>query len=206
MKQKVWENALFILTSVLAAVVVCVTIAVTVYGKSQTRLAPNHTQSSSANKTTAGYEDYDNLSEDTEGEDDSLYNTSMNSFAAKENETTKPAKKSKAKKNKKTSKSAKSSNVNYIADNPEYILPDSASAYYKKKDIKNLSAEEVQLARNEIYARHGRRFDTEWIADYFYEKSWYHPSVDEVSDQELNKYEIANRNMMVKYEKDKGWK
>lgn len=89
----------------------------------------------------------------------------------------------------------------------DYILPDSDSRYYKKKDLKKLTRQEVKLARNEIYARHGRRFTKdESVREYFEGKDWYQPTVDEVADSEFNKYEIANRDLIVAYEKKKKWR
>lgn len=88
----------------------------------------------------------------------------------------------------------------------DYILKDSDSKYYKAKDLKGLSKWEVQLARNEIYARHGRKFTTDEVREYFEGKDGYHGTVEEVEDSELNKYEIANRDMIQKYEKSKGWR
>lgn len=88
----------------------------------------------------------------------------------------------------------------------DYILPDSDSKYYTKNDLKKLTQNEVRLARNEIYARRGRKFETKEIREYFEGKGWYHGTVDEVSDTELNQYEIANRDLIIQYEKDKGWK
>lgn len=91
--------------------------------------------------------------------------------------------------------------------NADYILPYSDSKYYKKKDLKKLTRQEVKLARNEIYARHGRRFTIdESVREYFEGKNWYQPTVDEVSDSEFNKYEIANRDLIIAYEKEKKWR
>ena len=88
----------------------------------------------------------------------------------------------------------------------DYILADSNSKYYTKKDLKGLSRWEVQLARNEIYARHGRKFTTDEIRKYFEGKDWYSGVVEDIPDSELNQYEIANRDMILKYEKSKGWR
>lgn len=59
---------------------------------------------------------------------------------------------------------------NYSAGNDEsgeYILPNSDSSYISYSDLYNLSQTEVSLARNEIYARHGRKFNTDSIREYF---------------------------------------
>lgn len=90
--------------------------------------------------------------------------------------------------------------------NEDYILPDSDSKYYTNEDLKKLTREEVKLARNEIYARHGRKFAIDMnVKEYFEGKDWYQGTVDDVSDSELNKYEIANRDLIIKYEKKKKW-
>lgn len=58
-------------------------------------------------------------------------------------------------------------------ESAEYILPDSNTKLLKESDIKDLSARELNYARNEIYARHGRKFGSEELQDYFNGKSWY---------------------------------
>ena len=91
--------------------------------------------------------------------------------------------------------------------NADYILPDSDSKYYKTMHLKKLTRQEVKLARNEIYARHGRKFTKDMsVKEYFEGKDWYYPTVDEVPDSELNKYEIANRDLIVAYEQKKKWR
>lgn len=96
---------------------------------------------------------------------------------------------------------------NEVLPDNDYILPDSDSKYYKTKDLKKLTRQEVKLARNEIYARHGRKFTKDMsVKEYFEGKDWYSPVVDEVADSELNKYEIANRDLIIAYEEKKNWR
>ena len=45
-------------------------------------------------------------------------------------------------------------------------------------ELAGLTAEELRIARNEIYARHGRWFKSEDLNRYFRKKSWYEPSVE----------------------------
>lgn len=88
----------------------------------------------------------------------------------------------------------------------EYILPDSDSRKLTKSDLKKLSKKQLRYARNELYARHGRIFDDEELDKYFRSKSWYVPSIsgDDFNDEaEFNEYEIANRDLISKYEKSK---
>lgn len=94
------------------------------------------------------------------------------------------------------------------ATDSEYILPDSDSAYLTKKDLKGLGAEQCRLARNEIYARHGRMFDDEELQAYFNRQSWYTPTIapEDFQESMLNDYEMANRDLIVEYETKKGYR
>lgn len=89
----------------------------------------------------------------------------------------------------------------------EYILAGSDSRYILKSEIQKFTAEQCRLARNEIYARHGRRFDDEYLQDYFNSKGWYIPTIDpdEFEESLLNSYEIANRDLIVEYEEECGY-
>lgn len=87
---------------------------------------------------------------------------------------------------------------------PDYILPYSDSAYLTEADLTGLTPEQLRIARNEIYARHGRIFKDEELAEYFGGKSWYYPITEEVLDTELNEYEIANRDLIVSLENAAG--
>ena len=59
----------------------------------------------------------------------------------------------------------------------DYILEGSDSRYITEKEVENLSEAERRLAKNEIYARHGRMFDSADLQDYFESKSWYKGTV-----------------------------
>lgn len=84
----------------------------------------------------------------------------------------------------------------------EYLIPGSDSRYITEADLKDLSWEQCCLARNEIFARHGRMFQTPEIASYFNSKSWYHGTIAAASFSEtvLNEYERANVNYISQYE------
>ena len=89
----------------------------------------------------------------------------------------------------------------------DYILPVSDSEYISYSDLSGLSKREVLLARNEIYARHGRKFTLDYVREYFESKSWYSPRInpEDFSDSVFNKYEKANILTIVQYEELKGW-
>lgn len=44
--------------------------------------------------------------------------------------------------------------------------------------LAQLTVKELQLKRNEIFARYGRTFKTSWIQEYFNKQSWYSPNPD----------------------------
>ena len=56
-----------------------------------------------------------------------------------------------------------------------YILPESSTRVYSYAELQQLTKSELELARNEIFARHGRRFSTDYLQEYFDSQSWYVP-------------------------------
>ena len=90
----------------------------------------------------------------------------------------------------------------------EYLLAGSDIRYISKSELKDFTAEQCRLARNEIYARHGRIFDDEYLKEYFGSKKWYVPSIapGDFEESLLNSYEIANRDLIVEYEKECGYR
>lgn len=82
-------------------------------------------------------------------------------------------------------------------DTSEYILPDSDTRCLTGEDVAGLSEDEIRIALNEIYARHGRIFQSEDLNAHFSSKSWYEPkySAEEFSAIEnsiMNDYEKKN--------------
>lgn len=88
--------------------------------------------------------------------------------------------------------------------NADYILPTSNSQYLTEADLEGLTKEECRLARNEIYARHGRLFLDEELQKYFDAKAWYHGTIqpDDFQDTMLNDYEMKNKDLIVQYESE----
>lgn len=94
------------------------------------------------------------------------------------------------------------------AEAGEYVLPTSDSEYLTRDDLAGFTAEECRLARNEIYARHGRMFQDEELQNYFNSFDWYQPTIesDDFQESMLNQYEIANRDLIVAYEIEQGYR
>lgn len=76
----------------------------------------------------------------------------------------------------------------------EYVLSESNTRYYTADELKNLTADELFIARNEIYARHGRTFNNPELQQYFNGKSWYSGTIspENFDTSVLNSFERAN--------------
>ncbi|SCH32594.1 YARHG domain-containing protein [Romboutsia sp. 1001713B170207_170306_H8] len=85
------------------------------------------------------------------------------------------------------------------APNNYYIISYSSSQYLTYDDIRYLSKEELALARNEIFARHGYTFDKAKYKNYFSSQQWYTPigKVDMNTFSDIEKYNI---NFIKSYE------
>ena len=81
----------------------------------------------------------------------------------------------------------------------EYIFPTSNSAYLTEADLAGMTKSEIQMAINEIYARHHRKFVLKEVQEHFNSKSWYTGTVEaaDFNVNVMNQYEGANINLMV---------
>lgn len=105
-----------------------------------------------------------------------------------------------------TDSAAKTENKS-IAEKEGWIFADSNTILLTESDLADLSAEECKIARNEIYARHGRKFKDPFLQSYFNRCEWYQGTVeaDNFNEQSLNETELANRNLIAAYEAKKGY-
>ncbi len=93
--------------------------------------------------------------------------------------------------------------LNYV----EYIFWDSDQRYLTDDDIEGMSKKEINRAKNELYARHGRMFNDEKLQEYFDSCGWYEPIYtpeewEEYGDRYFfNDYEMENRNFLKEAEK-----
>lgn len=86
-------------------------------------------------------------------------------------------------------------------DASEYLLPEVTSRFLNQSEVESFSLDQLQLAINEIFARHGRCFKTAEIDSYFRSKSWYQPDASKTDEQivaEFNEYEKANEELLEK--------
>ncbi len=97
------------------------------------------------------------------------------------------------------------SNIISVGDN-EFLIPESSTKVLTIADLSGFSKEQLALARNEIYARHGRRFKNETYQKYFEGKSWYKENANyKYNNDELNISELENKNahFILDYERNR---
>lgn len=83
-----------------------------------------------------------------------------------------------------------------LARTDDYVLADSASRVYSESELEQMSLWELYLARNEVFARHGRGFKNQDLVEHFATRSWYTEQYspeefDELPNQ-FNKIELEN--------------
>ena len=69
-------------------------------------------------------------------------------------------------------------NFSVRSDGTGYLLANSSEQYLSESDLEGLSSEELRIARNEILARHGRKFKDEELQAYFNSQAWYNGTIE----------------------------
>ena len=89
-----------------------------------------------------------------------------------------------------------------VYGNQDYIFSDSSYRYMSERELWGMSADELELARNEIYARHGYLFSDQALRDYFCTKEWYYPDtvMGDQASLGFSDVELANIRLMRDYE------
>ena len=87
-----------------------------------------------------------------------------------------------------------SADANLCYDGNQYVLLTSSMMPVENYQIMNLSNNSLWIARNEIFARHGKIFQNAYLDAYFRSCSWYEPIEDknDVPDSELSQIEKDN--------------
>ena len=98
-----------------------------------------------------------------------------------------------------------SSDVIVEGEPSDILLPGITTRYISESELYNYSDSTIRYIRNEIFALHGRIFKSEDLREYFMSKSWYTPmyapeDFDACMFSILNKYEIANLEVILAYE------
>lgn len=72
-----------------------------------------------------------------------------------------------------------------------FIIPDSSTRYLTTSDLQGLSLDELEIARNEIYARHGYIFVSDEWKDFFINEDWYTPTTSSVTLNSIEEYNVG---------------
>lgn len=86
----------------------------------------------------------------------------------------------------------------------DYLLPEAATRYYTSEEIAGMPLQVLCYAKNEIYARHGRKFQSQELTDYFRSQAWYYGKIEpgDFSESLLNDYEKANAALLSERENE----
>ena len=89
----------------------------------------------------------------------------------------------------------------------DYLIPEADTRVYTPDELGIMSLQVVNYAKNEIYARHGRKFNSRELTAYFSEQPWYEGTVSPSAFDEkvLNSNEIANIQLLAEREKALSW-
>ncbi|CAN5217230.1 hypothetical protein BH10ACI1_BH10ACI1_30610 [soil metagenome] len=68
--------------------------------------------------------------------------------------------------------------------------PEGSTRLLNENDISGKSNWDLRIMRNEIFARHGRKFKNAELRSYFMSQSWYSPRFDEVQISEIEKRNV----------------
>lgn len=90
----------------------------------------------------------------------------------------------------------------YFYSYTEYQCPGSDKTAINPYELEYMSAEQLTLARNEIYARYGYSFSNSSLREYFMNCSWYYPTVVNTKLEliHLSSTELANVKMIQAFE------
>ncbi len=82
------------------------------------------------------------------------------------------------------------------------ILPQSDDRVLTNADVTGLSLREINYAKNEIYARHGRKFASSELQEYFNSRSWYRGTIapKNFDTSVLSSVEKQNADFLAKIE------
>lgn len=80
-----------------------------------------------------------------------------------------------------------------------YLVPGGDARYIKKEELEYMDKKTLRLARNEFYARHGRKFNDKELQAYFDAQPWYIGMIEpeDFDESVLNKYEKKNIKKLV---------
>ena len=89
-----------------------------------------------------------------------------------------------------------------MAEEHFYLLPESGERYITEEEIEDMTAQELCYARNEIFAKYGRKFLSQELMNYFNLQTWYEGTYEpsEFPNSLLNAYEQKNTQTLLNRE------
>jgi len=95
--------------------------------------------------------------------------------------------------------------------NKDFMLDFSSDRAVDRSDLDGMSLAQLRIARNEIFARHGRQFNDPLLNQWFYSKTWYlnipvkysPDDFDKNNPNPLTKLERSNAEFIKSYENEK---
>ena len=91
-----------------------------------------------------------------------------------------------------------------MADNI-YVLPESSQRVYSVDEVSDMDLQTMCVARNEIYAKHGRKFVSQELQEWYNMQEWYNGTIEpkEFPESLLSKIEQENVTMLWELEKSR---
>lgn len=92
-----------------------------------------------------------------------------------------------------------------ISPVPEYLFPKSSTQMIDREDLYLFTLKELRFGRNEIYARHGKEFQSPELTEYFSGKNWYKEALaaGPFDESMLNETELANIKLLAAVEEER---
>lgn len=89
----------------------------------------------------------------------------------------------------------------------EYWIDNCDTAYLSEADLYGMNKQDCRIARNAIYAKSGRIFNSQELTDYFNNFDWYKPTVkpDSFKESMLNQIQRHNLEVVSGYERKCGY-
>lgn len=92
----------------------------------------------------------------------------------------------------------------------EYYFPDLVDHLLTKDDLRSMNKTNLSILRNQIYARHGRKFKDPFLNAVFSQKSWYEPvgegqEFDSEIQNQLSEIEKQNLQFISNFEQNQGY-
>ena len=100
------------------------------------------------------------------------------------------------------------SSSGHSGSDDDYLLPDSDKKILSVQDLAAFDRDTLNLALNEIFARHGYIFSDAKLKAYFTKKSWYHGTV-KAKDFDygvFNSHEAFNMDLIISYQEQMGYR